>query len=223
MAIVQEHFLLNPFPRSMLTPIDRQPVSDTLSKLNIQQWTWQKIKVELRSPLIGVSATSVDDLQRFDFRDTPTKAFQKLKTIFEGTDLYERASPTIAHLRDVIEYTKRFDVRSKVYINPLGSLKEKFCKGGLIFSCLYDRKVRDVFAAGGRYDSLIREHRHKAGSHEERHAVGFNLAWEKLARVPKASGKSFLKKPEKEEEPQGIWSVRRVSLYFDRFYYAWDV
>ena len=46
----------------------RQLVSDTLSKLNVQQWTWQKIKSELRSPLIGVSSTSVDDLQRFDFR-----------------------------------------------------------------------------------------------------------------------------------------------------------
>lgn len=48
----------------------RQLVSDTLSKLNVQQWTWQKIKTELRSPLIGVSATSIDDLQRFDFRGT---------------------------------------------------------------------------------------------------------------------------------------------------------
>lgn len=46
----------------------RQDVSDTLSKLNIQHYSWQKIRTELRSPLIGVSATSVDDLQRFDFR-----------------------------------------------------------------------------------------------------------------------------------------------------------
>ena len=51
-----------------IEPSARQLVSDTLSKLNVQQWTWQKIKTELRSPLIGVSATSVDDLQRFDFR-----------------------------------------------------------------------------------------------------------------------------------------------------------
>jgi translation initiation factor 2-alpha kinase 4 len=87
---------------------------------------------------------------------------------------------------------------------------EKFCKGGIIFSCLYDRKVRDVFAAGGRYDSLIREHRPRTSAHAEgRHAVGFNLAWEKLARLPKASGKSFLKKPE--EELHGIWNTRRVS------------
>lgn len=187
----------------------RQAVSDTLSKLNVQSYTWQKIRTELRSPLIGVSATSVDDLQQFDFRDTPTKAFQKLKTIFEGTDTFDKAASSIAHLRDVIEYTKRFQVRSKIYITPLGSLKEKFCKGGVIFSCIYDRKVRDVFAAGGRYDSLIREHRLRTTS-EERHAVGFNLAWEKIARLPKANAKGFLKKAE--EELQGIWNTKRVSL-----------
>jgi translation initiation factor 2-alpha kinase 4 len=141
--------------------------------------------------------------------DTPNKAFAKLKTLFEGTDTFERASSAIAHLRDVIEYTKLFDVHSKIYVNPLGSLNEKFCKGGVIFSCLFDRKVKDVFAAGGRYDSLIREHRHRTGTNsEERHAVGFNLAWEKMARLPKATGKGFLKKPE--DELSGIWSTKRV-------------
>lgn len=79
----------------------------------------------------------------------------------------------------------------------------------MIFSCLYDRKVRDVFAAGGRYDSLIREHRHRTGT-EERHAVGFNLAWEKMARLPKASAKGFLKKPE--EELQGLWNTKRCDV-----------
>jgi len=102
-------------------------------------------------------------------------------------------------------------VRNKIYINPLGSLKEKFCKGGVIFSCLYDRKVRDVFAAGGRYDSLIREHRHRISNHsDERHAVGFNLAWEKMARLPKPSAKGFLKKPE--EELHGIWNTKRCDV-----------
>jgi eukaryotic translation initiation factor 2-alpha kinase 4 len=46
----------------------RSAVAEVLSKLNVQQWTWQKIRNELRSPLIGVAATSLDDLQRFDFR-----------------------------------------------------------------------------------------------------------------------------------------------------------
>jgi translation initiation factor 2-alpha kinase 4 len=141
--------------------------------------------------------------------DTPPKAVQKLKAIFEGTDIFQRASSAIAHLKEVIEYAKRFEVQSKIYLSPLGSLKEKFCKGGVIFSCLYDRKGRDVFAAGGRYDSLIREHRHKTGT-EERHAVGFNLAWEKMARLPKASAKSFQKRTE--EDLQGIWNCKRCDV-----------
>jgi translation initiation factor 2-alpha kinase 4 len=43
-------------------------VKDSLSKLNIAQWTWQKIRNELRAPAIGISSTSLDDLARFDFR-----------------------------------------------------------------------------------------------------------------------------------------------------------
>lgn len=140
--------------------------------------------------------------------DTPTKALQKLRAIFDGTDTFDKAASAIAHLKEVIEYTKLFSVRSKLYLSPLSSLKEKFCKGGIIFSCLYDRKIRDVFAAGGRYDSLIRQYQHRTSS-ESRHAVGFNLAWEKIARLPKSGPKSFLKKPE--EELPGAWNSKRVS------------
>jgi translation initiation factor 2-alpha kinase 4 len=46
----------------------RPAVKDALSKLNIGQWTWLKIRNELRSPSLGIKATSLDDLSRFDFR-----------------------------------------------------------------------------------------------------------------------------------------------------------
>lgn len=46
----------------------RRAASDVLSKLNIHSHTWQKIRMELRSPAVGISATSVDELQQFDFR-----------------------------------------------------------------------------------------------------------------------------------------------------------
>lgn len=199
------------FEYCRVEPAARRPAADVLSKLNIHGFTWQKIRTELRSPLVGASATSVDELQRFDFRDTPIKAFAKLKSLFEGTDMYQRAASTLAHLREVYEYAKRLGVIRKIYVNPLNSLKESLYTGGILFSCLHDKKQRDVFAAGGRYDSLIKEHRPRIGGHlEERHAVGFNLAWERLARVPKTGGKAFLKKAE--EEPHGLFTDRRVSL-----------
>ncbi|KAI8274036.1 eIF-2-alpha kinase GCN2 [Colletotrichum sp. SAR 10_98] len=187
------------FDHCRVDPVSRRAAADILSNLNIHSQTWQKIRVQLRSPIVGLSATSVDELQRFDFRDTPSKAFSKLKSIFEGTDMYRRASSTLAHLKEVSEYAKRLGVASKIYVTPLNSLKESFYTGGIMFSCVYDKKVKDVFAAGGRYDSLIREKRPRIGSHyEERHAVGFNLNWEKLSRVPKTSGKAFLKKTEED-------------------------
>ncbi|KAM5388662.1 hypothetical protein ACJA88_000526 [Fusarium oxysporum] len=199
-----------------ISPASRRAAADVLSKLNIHNFNWQKIRVELRSPTVGVSAISVDELQKFDFRDTPNKTFSKLKTLFEGSNMYQRASPTIAHLKEVIEYCKRLGVGTKIYINPLNSLKEAFYTGGIIFSCIYDKKVKDVFAAGGRYDQLIREFRPRAGGQvREKHAVGFSLAWERLAKIPKAGGRSFLKKSE--DESSGIFNSRRCDCLIASF------
>ncbi|TQS36110.1 hypothetical protein Golomagni_03449 [Golovinomyces magnicellulatus] len=194
-----------------IDPSIRLAVANTLSKLNVQSWNWHTIQLELRSPSIGISAPSIDDLQRFDFRDSPDVAFQRLNALFEGTDIYEGVSSAIAHLREVVDYTKRFEVKSKIYVTPLGSLNEKFYKGGVLFSCLFDRKIRDVFAAGGRYDSLIQEHRRKTNSpFFARYAVGFNLAWEKIAVRPKASIKSSRRKVEREE--CGTWTTKRCDV-----------
>lgn len=124
--------------------------------------------------------------------------------------MYQRASSTIAHLKEVAEYCKRLGVGTKLYINPLNSLKEGFYTGGILFSCLYDKKMKDVFAAGGRYDHLIREQRPNIGGQaHERHAVGFSLAWERLARIPKQAGRPFLKK--NDEDLSGLWGTKRVS------------
>ncbi|VBB76175.1 Putative Serine/threonine-protein kinase GCN2 [Podospora comata] len=197
----------------------RPAAADVLSKLNIRNFTWLKVRSELRSPEIGISATSVDELQRFDFRDTPSKAISKIRGLFEGSEFSQKVSPILAHLKDVYEYTKKFGVSNKVYIAPLSSINEVFFRGGILFSCLYDKKVKDVFAAGGRYDNLIKEHRPKIGGRfEERHAVGFSLNWEKqLAKqVPKATGKAFLKKAA-EEESQGIFSMKRCDVLIASF------
>lgn len=143
--------------------------------------------------------------------DTPSKAFSKLKALFDGTDSYQKASSTLAHLKEVYEFCKRLGVTSKIYVNPLNSINAAFFSGGIMFSCIYDKKIKDVFAAGGRYDSLIKEHRPKIGGQfEERRAVGITLAWERLAQAPKSGGKAFLKKAV-EEEGHGMFSNKRVS------------
>ncbi|KAK3685957.1 anticodon binding domain of tRNAs-domain-containing protein [Podospora appendiculata] len=202
----------------------RRAAAEVLSKLNIRNFTWQKVRGELRSPLVGISATSVDELQRFDFRDSPSKAIAKLRTLFDGSEHSQKLASTLAHLKDVWEYARRFGVSHKIYISPLSSINEVFFRGGILFSCLYDKKVKDVFAAGGRYDSLIKEHRPKIGNRfEERHAVGFSLNWEKqLAKqVPRSTGKAFLKKAAAGEtageEARGIFNTKRCDVLVASF------
>lgn len=201
----------------------RQDVKEVLSKLNIHNFTWQKIRNELRLPTIGVSSTSLDDLARFDWRDSPDKAVPRLKTLFEGADYINRSQATFEHLRRVIEHTKAFGVKRKIYISPLSSLNEKFYRGGILFQCLFDTKCRDVLAAGGRYDSLIEEHRPRIkGQFSGCRAVGMNLGWDRLvssmARFMRKEGKSgsaFLKKPA-EEESKAV-TVRRCDVLVASF------
>ncbi|KAI9741801.1 MAG: hypothetical protein M1834_000187 [Cirrosporium novae-zelandiae] len=193
----------------------RSIAKDIVGKLNVGQWTWQKIRNELRSPPLAISTTSLDDLIRFDFRDRPDKAHQKLKGIFDDSELSARLDAIFTHLNAVTTYLKRMGVKRKVYVNPLSSFNEKFYRGGFIFQCVSDTKKRDVFAAGGRYDRLIKDFQLQTTDRKsEYHAVGFNLGWDKLctsmARYMKTPPKKFLKKSE--VETQGAWASKRCDV-----------
>jgi translation initiation factor 2-alpha kinase 4 len=199
----------------------RSAVKEILSRLNIHQNTWTKIRNELRAPSLGVPSTSLDDLARFDFRDSPEKALAKVRKIFEGSEYAEKIQPIFAHFQVVVGYMKQFGVRCKVYICPLSCFNENFYKGGLLFQCIFDAKRRDVLAAGGRYDRLVEEHRPRGGQGKYTgcHAVGMNLGWDRLvtsmARLQKGQGKSsnFLKKSASaDDESQGQWTVRRCDV-----------
>jgi len=51
-----------------IKPEESADVKNILSKLNQGDTTWNTIRQELRSPPISLSSTSLDDLQRFDWR-----------------------------------------------------------------------------------------------------------------------------------------------------------
>ncbi|KAI9791960.1 MAG: hypothetical protein M1816_003229 [Peltula sp. TS41687] len=198
----------------------RPAVKEALSKLNIAQWTWQKIRNELRSPPYGVSSTSVDDLARFDFRDDILKAFNKIRDIFSDDKYIDRCSTIFTHITAFASYAKHFKVHRRIYLSPLSSYNDKFYSGGLLFQCLFDGKSKDVFAAGGRYDRLIEDHRPRIHNQPNScHAVGFSLGWDKLwtsmNRFSKVTARSFLKKPEK--SLGGQWVRRRCDVLVASF------
>ena len=188
-------------------------VKEIICKLNIGQWTWAKVRNELRAPAVAVPSTSLDDLMRFDFRDTYDQAVDKLRLLLQNTGELESI---FSHLQAVTTYLSRFRVRRKVYLNPLSSLNDKFYRGNMSFQCLYDSKKKAIFAAGGRYDQLIQDQRPSARL-RNCHAVGFNLGWERLftsmIRYQKDASKTYLKKGE--EEPVDTWRTRRCDVLVD--------
>lgn len=192
-------------------------VKETVSKLHTGEWTFAKVRHELRGPSIAVAATSLDELERFDFRDTLEKAIARIRSIIKDTADLESA---FAHMQAVITYLVRFNVKRKVYLNPLSSYNENFYRGNLLFQCLYDQKKRSVLAAGGRYDHLIHDHQLITSRKNHVYAVGFQLAWTGLC----ADMVSYLKRGTKSKAKRksqsliGLaWSKRRCDVLIDSF------
>ena len=190
---------------------------ETISKLHTGGWTWARVRHELRGPSIAVAATSLDELERFDFRDTSDKAISRIRLILKDTAELE---PVFAHMLSVIAYLVRFNVKRKVYLNPLSSYNANFYRGNLLFQCLYDQKKRSVLAAGGRYDQLIVDHQIITSRKKRVYVVGFQLAWTGLC----ADMVSYLKRGTKtkaKRKAQSLtnlaWNKRRCDILVDSF------
>ena len=184
---------------SCRVPIAQQAtVKETISKLGYQSYTWSKIRAELRSVTIGLSITMVDDLQQFDFRDTPEKAFAKVRGLLEaaGSRLIAKLDSGIKHMRNVLQNLSHLGLHQKIYVTPLGSFNAKYYYNGILVQCVHERKsTRDVIAAGGRYDSLIAAQRASSASHTPQGAVGISIGLDRLVanilKSAKGSSKSL--------------------------------
>ena len=161
--------------------------------------------------------TRITSSEHFDFRDTPEKAITRIRSIIKDTADLESA---FAHMQAVVTFLIRFNIKRKVYINPLSSYNEKFYRGNFLFQCLYDQKKRSVLAAGGRYDQLITDHQLITSKKKHIYAVGFQLAWTGLC----ADMVSYLKlgtKSKAKRKPPSLtslaWSKRRCDILIDSF------
>ncbi|KAL8764219.1 MAG: hypothetical protein Q9184_000188 [Pyrenodesmia sp. 2 TL-2023] len=216
-------------------PPKRSAVKEVISRLHTGEHTWATIRSELRNPPVSVPATSIEELISYDFRDACENAFTKLRSKLKVTADVEL---TFSHLKAVATYIERLNVKRKVYINPLGSYNEKFYRGNILFQCVHDSKKKNVFAAGGRYDALIKEHqliqnpntistqrgsglRGNNAKLVSCYAVGFNLSWQDLHRSVVRYYQGSTKrtsKAKKDQEQNTSWpQVRRCDVLVDSF------
>ncbi len=195
----------------------RPAVKDEISKLNFNDFTWAKLKHSLRASPFNIAATSLEELKRFDFRETCETAVPRLQSILRSS---AQLDGVFAHLQSIVHSLGLLNVKRKVYVNPLSSFNERFFRGEFLFQCIYDNKRRDVFAAGGRYDHLVRYFRINPKVHPW-HAVGFSMNWHALcASMVRYHQRALVKlKSEKnlDHDADSFWTQRRCDVLVDSF------
>ncbi|KXT12899.1 hypothetical protein AC579_10461 [Pseudocercospora musae] len=139
----------------------RSQVQNLVSRLGFDR-AWDGLQSELRK--VGLTDTTLADLKKLDWHDSPDKAFKKLDALFsDATERIRRHAITAMNeLRKIHDLaTSTYGVSRKIQIRPLSCWNVKFYTTGMLFQCVVeDRKhIRTPIAAGGRYDSLIRAHR----------------------------------------------------------------
>ncbi|CAK4032987.1 kinase Gcn2 [Lecanosticta acicola] len=135
-------------------------VKETLSKLGVHQWTWAKLRPELRD--LGLSDTTLDDLYQFNWRDSVfDKGVGRLRDLFVGLEypLKARVDDALHHLARVFATVQNFGMQRQLYITPLSCVNAKLYNGILIQCLLEKKKSSVVLTAGGRYDALIESFR----------------------------------------------------------------
>lgn len=195
----------------------RPAVKDEISKLNFDDWTWWKLKHNLRAPPFNIAATSLEELKRFDFREPCETAIPRLRSILGSN---AQLDTVFSSLESIVLNLSLLNVKRRIYINPLSSFNERFFRGEFLFQCIYDNKRRDVFAAGGRYDRLVRYFRINPKIHPW-HAVGFSLNWHALcASMVRYHQRALIKvKSDKASDQEGdsFWIKRRCDVLVDSF------
>ena len=107
-----------------------------------------------------------------------------------------------------------------IEFTPLLSTNRAYFAGGALFQLVRLGKKRlDVFAAGGRYDSLMKRFANptSSASTSPPHAVGVQIAVSKLAlnlaRYQELQVPHLMSKPIEDERSYGWWTPRRCDVY----------
>lgn len=154
-------------------------VSNVLSQIGFTK-TYKQAKQDLKSQL-NITSTVLHDLEQFDFRLPLEGTRTRLRKLMIDSLLFNKIDTYLSYLSKVMSYLKSFGVCGNVLLSPLSNYNASFYKGGIMFQAVNDDKRRSIIAAGGRYDNLISYlARPSGGKTYTQHAVGFNLACERI-------------------------------------------
>ena len=156
----------------------RVQVGSSLTQLN--KHSWSQIKKHLQKQNL-VSTTSLARLEGIIQIKYTGENDDYLSRIGSKLSDFKPAAQAIKDLRLLFRRLRALDVKCKTVFDPTLMYNLHYFNGVIFQVALHNRvtKEMEVFAAGGRYDELVKKFRH-APTHQALCAVGVNLAIEKI-------------------------------------------
>lgn len=190
-------------------------VSNVLSQVGFTK-TMKQAQAELKSQL-KLPSTVLHDLEQFDFKLSLEGTKTKLRKLMIDSLLLNKIDNYLNYLSQVLSYLKLFGISESVLVAPLSNYNASFYNGGFMFQAVSDDKRKTIIAAGGRYDSLISYLARPSGSKTSvHHAVGFNLACEKIFTAMrsymKVDGPKKTKSKKKDADINVDWKAKRCDV-----------
>lgn len=201
----------------------RALVSRMLSQIGFSK-SFRDIKNELKSQL-NISSTSLNDLELFDFKLDFEAAKRRLSKVMVDSPYLRKVDESLSHILKTLNFLRPLEVHRNIVISPFSSYNNSFYKGGLMFQAMYDDgSIRNLIAAGGRYDNLISYFARPSGGRTSnvKKAVGFNLAWETIFSIAQgyfklASGNRNKKRKKFLKDTAVEWKPSRCDVIISSF------
>ncbi|PWY99241.1 Serine/threonine-protein kinase [Testicularia cyperi] len=165
---------------------------------------------------LGLPRSTIEELEAFNLSDEIKAVHHRLERLFP-LDQRARLSRAVAQIADVIETARYFGVQRPFVFTPLLAQSSTLYKGGVMFTVVRGGKRRDVIAAGGRYDALLKHFASPTSTASSSlHGVGVQLAVGKLTlglskhqevQIPKLLSRA------EDERSFGLFTPRRCDVY----------
>lgn len=169
---------------------------------------------KLRLQKLPLARSIIDEIEASNLSDDIDVVQTKLERLL-AVDHRARLSRAVRELKEIIQSAAKFGVQRKFLFTPLLVVNSSLYSGGMLFQLVKTGKRRDVLAAGGRYDSLLKRFSSPTLSKPPAKGVGCQLAVGKLAlalaqdeNIPRLMSKTV-----EEERSFGRWAPRRCGEF----------
>ncbi|EPQ30765.1 uncharacterized protein PFL1_01666 [Pseudozyma flocculosa PF-1] len=165
---------------------------------------------------LGLPRSTIEELEAFNLQDELKTVHGRLERLFP-TEHRSRVSKAVAEIAGVAATAQHFGVQRRFLFTPLLAQSSNLYRGGVFFTVVRAGKRRDVVAAGGRYDALLKRFSTPSSSSSASlHGVGVQIAVGKLtlglAKYQEVHVPRLLSRAE-EERSFGFMTPRRCDVY----------